>query len=184
MNGVRQRSQALCPQALLAMPLLQTHHHFHLRIHPKPHQHNRLCVVITFLRLSMVHGLCQPIQFGKALHLSINLVLSCELMEKSNPDSYLEWCAFLSQGIVSDRTAANACCFCGGGQLVKPMTCQNQLFSDLKGSNIDCEFIEKSPNPEEFCADLGNTKFSSTGPSIIDACCILNLWGRRNRPRT
>ena len=98
---------------------------------------------------------------------------SCvELMEKSNPDSYPEWCAFLSQGIVSDRTAANACCFCGGGQLVKPMTCQNQLFSDLKGSNIDCEFIEKCPNPEEFCADFGNTKFSSTGPSIIDACCI------------
>ena len=100
---------------------------------------------------------------------------SCvELMEKSNPDSYPEWCAFLSQGIVSDRTAPNACCFCGGGQLVKRM-CQNQLFSDLKGSNIDCEFIEKSPNPEEFCADFRNTKFSSTGSSIIDACCI--CWG-------
>ena len=96
-----------------------------------------------------------------------------ELAMYVNEENSKSLCDFLSQGIHSDICANDACCFCGGGSYADDDSmCTDLVFSTMSASNLNCSFVESSPDPNKFCQDFGDESFSSDGITINEACCI------------
>jgi hypothetical protein len=97
---------------------------------------------------------------------------TCQQLEadfSANPE---KWCNVLSNGVVSDHTPRDACCFCGGGEFAEEF-CENLSFSDVTAENaINCSDIEDLPNVDEFCIAHGDDTFSKNGLTMKEACCV------------
>jgi hypothetical protein len=95
---------------------------------------------------------------------------TCKELEGMSSD-HEKWCkAISSQTASEEKCALEACCFCGGGELV-PLSCRN-LGNWRLGpaeANWGCEDIEKDPNRKELCDVFKDTLFD--GLTAAEACC-------------
>jgi len=114
--------------------------------------------------------------------------LGCDDLEKyvdAEPMEMVEeWCSFLSQSIISTKTASNACCFCGGG---KPAAehCEDYEWAKLE-NGITCTFINQAKKKDDLCEKFGDVSFNKEGITLNQACCACGggstttRSGRRN----
>lgn len=115
--------------------------------------------------------------------------MDCAALEMLvNPDGIENWCDFHKVNHKSNdrdtkKSAAEACCFCGGGAHI-PEPCEDtpdwSLVGDGTDQSITCDFISKMVvNSTAFCSSIKDVK-GSAGNTASDACCIC---GGGFRPR-
>jgi hypothetical protein len=101
--------------------------------------------------------------------------MGCAALEgMTDIDGHETWCEFLRINTGAGKSAAEACCFCGGGNHV-PVPCQNVRGWSLVPSGSDeiigCNFIENvASDTEGFCRAVSNVK-GADGLSAMEACC-------------
>jgi len=104
--------------------------------------------------------------------------LTCTELERfvaNGDENQVEtWCNYHRIHTGIGKSAAEACCFCGGGTLA-PTPCEDfpdwSLVSSGSDDLIGCDFIANLPNPKWFCNTIKNHA-GAGGYMAKDACCV------------
>ena len=87
------------------------------------------------------------------------------------PVEHEKFCKAISQPAIDTKCALEACCFCGGGDLIE-LSCGDLGNWRLgeEDANFGCKEIEQASNVTEFCELYKD--FISDGMTVRESCCI------------